>query len=137
MMGETVVQTLAGKKTIYNPGPWFNSAKFFDIEYQTYGSVAANPDPEKEAQFFWRKANKNCSIRLSYHPKNLTFLGIVSLGVRLRHELFDQWLKKKWPVEEVVKNLKYAFFDPEFSPNYADDIEQSWNSKNKRHESIN
>ncbi len=137
MMGETVAQTLAGKNTVYDPGPWFNSAKFFDIEYQTYGSVAANPDPEKEVHFFWRKANKNCSIRLSYHPKNSTFQGIVSLGLRLRHELFDQWLKKKWPVEEVVKNLKYAFFDPEFSPNYADDIEQSWNYNIKRHESIN
>jgi len=61
----------------------------------------------------------------------------VSLGLRLRHELFDQWLKKKWPVVEVVKNLKYAFFDPEFSPNYADDIEQSWNYNIKRQESIN
>ena len=36
MMGETLAQTLAGNKTAYQPGPWFNSAKFFDIEYQTY-----------------------------------------------------------------------------------------------------
>ena len=35
MMGETLAQTLTGKPTQYNPGHWFNSAKFLDIEYQT------------------------------------------------------------------------------------------------------
>ena len=39
MMGEVVAQTICGNKTAYNPGVWFNSAKFFDIEYQTYGWV--------------------------------------------------------------------------------------------------
>lgn len=37
MMGETVAQTLCGNPTTYKPGHWFNSAKFLDIEYQTYG----------------------------------------------------------------------------------------------------
>ena len=132
IMGETLAQTLAGKKTIYAPGPWFNSAKFFDIEYQTYGSVAATPNPADEVQFFWKQADKNCSIRLSYHPKNLTFQGVVSLGLRLRHEAFDQWLKKKSSVEEVIKNLKNAYFDPEFSPNYIGDIEKSWNLQKQK-----
>ncbi|HCM77122.1 MAG TPA: FAD-dependent oxidoreductase, partial [Cytophagales bacterium] len=39
MMGEVVAQTICGTPTPYEPGPWFNSAKFFDIEYQTYGNV--------------------------------------------------------------------------------------------------
>jgi NAD(P)H-nitrite reductase large subunit len=39
MMGEALAQTLCGHKTPYNPGHWFNSAKFLDIEYQTYGWV--------------------------------------------------------------------------------------------------
>ncbi len=39
MMGETLAQTICGKPFEYNPGNWFNSAKFFDIEYQTYGWV--------------------------------------------------------------------------------------------------
>ncbi len=37
MMGETLAQTLCGNPTEYEPGYWFNSAKFFDVEYQTYG----------------------------------------------------------------------------------------------------
>ena len=39
MMGETVAQTICKNKTAYKPGHWFNSAKFLDIEYQTYGWV--------------------------------------------------------------------------------------------------
>ncbi len=38
-MGETVAQTICDNKTEYKPGHWFNSAKFLDIEYQTYGWV--------------------------------------------------------------------------------------------------
>ena len=41
MMGEVVAKTICGQKTKYVPGHWFNSAKFFDIEYQTYGLVGA------------------------------------------------------------------------------------------------
>src|SRR5690606_22136483 len=36
--GEVAGASLAGKKTVNKPGAWFNSAKFFDIEYQTYGN---------------------------------------------------------------------------------------------------
>src|SRR5690606_13478247 len=41
IMGETVAKTIAQEKTPYQPGVWFNSAKFFDIEYQTYSNVNA------------------------------------------------------------------------------------------------
>ena len=52
MMGETLAQTICGNKTAYKPGHWFNSAKFMDIEYQTYGWVWAQPK-ENEARFYW------------------------------------------------------------------------------------
>jgi NADPH-dependent 2,4-dienoyl-CoA reductase/sulfur reductase-like enzyme len=39
MMGKTIAQTICDKPTKYNPGIWFNSAKFFDIEYQVYGDI--------------------------------------------------------------------------------------------------
>src|SRR5690606_35667953 len=41
IMGETVANTIAKTRTPYQPGVWFNSAKFFDIEYQTYSNVNA------------------------------------------------------------------------------------------------
>ena len=54
IMGETVAKTLLGKRATYEPGVFFNSAKFFDIEYQTYGDLPANlPDDGTLDSFYW------------------------------------------------------------------------------------
>ena len=129
IMGETLAQTLTGNTTAYQPGPWFNSAKFFDIEYQTYGQVSAQANPEIEAQLFWQHPKKNCSIRLSYNPCSLNFMGVIGLGIRLRHEYFDLWLQTATPMSQVVNNLHQSFFDPEFTPSYKTEIQKKWESK--------
>ena len=55
MMGETLAQTICGNRIEYKPGHWFNSAKFFDIEYQTYGWVFGSKGrPDYEAHFHWK-----------------------------------------------------------------------------------
>ena len=41
------------KKQNTKPGVWFNSAKFFDIEYQTYGWVWAQPKENEGAVLYW------------------------------------------------------------------------------------
>jgi hypothetical protein len=129
MMGETLAQTLAGKKTAYQPGPWFNSAKFFDIEYQTYGQISPSPDKKKENQIYWQHPNKNCAIRLSFDPNSMKILGGLSLGIRMRHATFDQWLTQNYQIEEVIKNLDAAFFDQEFSLNYLKEFQNEWELK--------
>ena len=35
--GEVAAGNILGGDTPYDPGIWFNSAKFLDIEYQTHG----------------------------------------------------------------------------------------------------
>ncbi len=47
MQGETVAKTICGERMHYIPGVFFNSAKFFDIEYQVYGQVNAHPQEER------------------------------------------------------------------------------------------
>ena len=55
MMGETLAQTICGNRIEYKPGHWFNSAKFFDIEYQTYGWVYPEKErPSYEKHFQWK-----------------------------------------------------------------------------------
>jgi hypothetical protein len=126
MMGETLAQTVVGKKTKYAPGHWFNSAKFFDIEYQTYGNVSIEPNPEEEEHLFWKHSNKNQSIRLSFNPTTLELLGCISMGIRLRHSIFDQWLTDKEPMDRVIQNLNQANFDPEFYPTYEKELSLEW-----------
>ena len=123
MMGETLAQTLCGKAFSYNPGHWFNSAKFMDIEYQTYGWVFSNKGKkENEVHFHWKHPDDTKCITIAYNKETETFLGINTFGIRMRHEVFDRWLTEKRDVSFVVNNLKMANFDPEFYKNYEREI---------------
>ncbi len=123
IMGETLAQTICGNPWEYNPGNWFNSAKFFDIEYQTYGWVQPKDRrKDSEAQFHWKcKSDLRC-ITVSYHTENKQFLGINTFGIRMRHEVFDRWLNENRDVDYVIKHLKQANFDPEFYRKYEKEI---------------
>ena len=113
MMGETVAQTICGNKLEYSPGHWFNSAKFFDIEYQTYGWVFAEKKPYAE-QFHWKSNDDTKCVTIAFHKDTNQFLGINTFGIRMRHEVFDQWLTEKRSIEYVIQHLAEANFDPEF-----------------------
>lgn len=113
MMGETVAQTICGNPTAYQPGPWFNSAKFFDIEYQTYGLVPAKIT-EKHEKFVWQHPTEELLVHFVFNKESHRFEGINTFGIRMRHELFDQWLRSDKSIEFVLENLASANFDPEF-----------------------
>ncbi len=123
IMGETVAQTLCGQRTAYTPGHWFNSAKFFDIEYQTYGWVfpEAKRNPY-ETHFHWRHATQNICITIAFHKNTQEFLGINTFGIRMRHQIFNRWLTEKQKVSYVVEHLAEANFDPEFYTPYEPEI---------------
>jgi len=113
MMGEALAQTICSNRTPYNPGHWFNSAKFFDIEYQTYGWVFAQPR-ENETHFHWKHQDDTKCITICTETSSGKFLGINTFGIRMRHEVFDRWLTEARSTDYVVAHLKEANFDPEF-----------------------
>ncbi|VXA93424.1 FAD-dependent oxidoreductase [Flavobacterium sp. 9AF] len=121
MMGEVLAQTICGNKMTYNPGHWFNSAKFLDIEYQTYGWVWAKPK-EYEQHLYWEHPSGKKAVRIAYHKETQAFLGINTFGIRMRHEFFDAILTAQKSVTYVIENLKQANFDPEFYKHYEKDI---------------
>ena len=129
MMGETLGQTLAGNKIAYEPGIWFNSAKFFDIEYQTYGNVAAN-NQEDEITFYWKHPSKSISFRSVYDKNSRALRGINNFGIRLRHKICEGWIKSNTPIEIVLSELRNANFDPEFFKQYEKDIISQFNNEN-------
>ncbi|WP_335964921.1 FAD/NAD(P)-binding oxidoreductase [Galbibacter sp. PAP.153] len=122
MMGEVVAQTICGNKMAYRPGIWFNSAKFLDIEYQTYGWVWAKPKAY-EKQFYWEHPDGNICINIAYHKNTRAVLGINTFGIRMRHEVLNKWIHQEKEIDFVVKNLKKAHFDPEFYHTYYSDIQ--------------
>ncbi|MGB5554167.1 MAG: FAD/NAD(P)-binding oxidoreductase [Flavobacteriaceae bacterium] len=130
MMGEALAQTICGNKTQYNPGHWFNSAKFLDIEYQTYGWVFSEKSKKDyERHFHWRHAKEKICITIAFHKDTKQFLGINTFGIRMRHEIFDRWLTEKRNVNYVLEYLKDANFDPEFYKQYETEIVAKFNSE--------
>lgn len=130
MMGETLAQTICGNRIQYKPGHWFNSAKFLDIEYQTYGWVFAKPR-ENESHFHWKHKDDTKCITVCYDKNNNKFLGINTFGIRMRHEIFDKWLTENRDVDYVINHLPEANFDPELYSHFENAILSSYNNQLK------
>jgi NAD(P)H-nitrite reductase large subunit len=127
IMGETVAQTICGKPTKYQPGVFFNSAKFFDIEYQTYGTIPADL-PEGTNTFYWEYKNGRICVRINYkNDKSKAVTGINTFGIRMKHEVWDKWIREGKNVEYVLENLQEANFDPEFFNSYEEEILEKYN----------
>ncbi len=130
MMGEVVAQTICGERTRYEPGPWFNSAKFFDIEYQTYGSVGPALKPGED-ELYWEHESGRKAVHLIWNKVDRQFIGINTFGIRMRHECFDRWLREQKSIDFVMEHLPEANFDPEFFNRHEPEIIQLFNSKIK------
>ena len=121
MMGETVAATICGKPMEYNPGIWFNSAKFFDIEYQTYGTVPTTLKSHQDTIFWDGKDGRRC-LRIVFDGNSKAVLGFNAFGIRLRHEVCDAWIRNGTPVSEVASSLSKANFDPEFYKKFEKEV---------------
>ena len=128
MMGEVAAQNIAGKKTPYTPGPWFNSAKFINIEYQTYGAVSAQ-NPEGQASLYWEHEKGDKCIHIVYDQSDLTVRGVNTFGIRHRHGVWDKWLKEGRTLPYVVEHLHKANFDPELFKVYEDEVVDLYNQQ--------
>lgn len=129
-MGETLAKTICGQPTKYSPGHWFNSAKFFDIEYQTYGLVSPGEN-KHESHFHWiNPKNANQFLTIAYHPENHQFLGINTFGIRMRQAYFDSALTHNATVHQVVRHLNKANFEAEFQKNSFEEIQDAFKIKN-------
>lgn len=108
MHGKTVAQTICGRRTAYDPGPFFNSAKFFTIEWQTYGQISPGGDVES---ILWHEGRR--LVRIDYDADRV--LGFNLMGVRFRHEVCDRWLREGRSIDYVLDHLPQANFDEEFT----------------------
>lgn len=131
MMGEVVAQTICGEKTKYEPGPWFNSAKFFDIEYQTYGTVGSTLKPNEEESYWEHSSGTKC-VHVVWDKFTREFIGINTFGIRMRHEYFDKWLREKKSIDFVMENLAEANFDPEFFTRHEFEIFEKYKIGNRK-----
>lgn len=128
MHGETLAFNLCQKPVPYRPGVWFNSAKFLDIEYQTYGTVPPNWDTDLVKTFYWEHHAGKVAFRLLM-DQDEKIQGVNNFGFRLRHEFFDQAISEKWSGEKVISKLDQANFDPEFFAPYYIEIQKAFKAE--------
>lgn len=128
MMGETCAYNMCGQRVAYDPGIWFNSAKFLDIEYQVYGEILSRPQ-EHHKTLYWEHVGGEKSVRITYDKNDSSIVGFNLMGIRFRHEVCEKWLKEKVHIKDVIDNLTLAFFDPEFYRTYEKQIAESMSSQ--------
>jgi len=125
MQAETLAKTICGDKSDYNRGIWFNSAKFFDIEYQTYGQVLSEINDQQKS-FYWEHPNGKHAFRANYNNTDESILGFNFIGIRFRQIIAEEWIRERKTIGFVIQNLKKGWFDPEFSKAFYNDISHSY-----------
>lgn len=113
--GKIAGWNIYGDKKNYKRGTFYNSAKFFDIEYTTVGLVNFNFEGEQE--ILLREKDKFKTVRLVYLPDK-TVIGCNMLGRRWNHEILISWIEARKKLDWVVDHLKEALFDEEFMPQF-------------------
>ena len=126
LQGEAVARNLCGEPTPYEPGIWFNSAKFFDLEWQTYGSVPPTP-ADDEKHVVWQGDGR--LVRLVLDRETGALRGVNSLGIRYRHRVFERWIAEGRSGAHVLDHLAEATFDPELVRRYEDSIARTLRSQ--------
>ncbi len=128
MMGETVAESICQKSKKYNPGIFFNSAKFFDLEYQTYGDIQPIL-AENESSFYWENSQEEKCLRINYCTQDEAVIGFNVFGIRFRQVVCQQWIAEKRTLSYVIEHLEEANFDPEFFKNCQSEIVAEYNFK--------
>ena len=116
MMGETAALNICRTPVEYDPGIWFNSAKFFDIEYQVYGDVPTEYEHAGKTSWYRESGCGRKSVRIVYDQATERVLGFNLMGTRFRQEVCHHWIGSGASLETVLRDLQQATFDPEFQP---------------------
>lgn len=106
--GELAALSMLGDPIEYKPPIFFNSAKFFGIEYTTVGTMAK----EEHDEFFVRIPGRRVSIRI--HEAVNEVRGFSLLGSRWDHTRLQKWIAERRPLDYVMEHLEEAQFDVEF-----------------------
>ena len=110
--GRIAGANLAGGERSYQAHLWFNSAKFFDQEYQIYGEVPVS-DRQGDRHFLAEVGKGDVLFRIVERDGRM--IGMSSLGLRLRHRKAEQFIETHESWASMRLKLQELLFEPEFS----------------------
>jgi 3-phenylpropionate/trans-cinnamate dioxygenase ferredoxin reductase subunit len=108
--GELAARSMAGDRIAYEPPVFYNSSKFFGIEYTTVGMV--NNAPDGARNFYMKIPGKDVSVRVV--ESGGAAIGFNMLGSRWNHNHFERWIAERRSMDYVMEHLHEAQFDVEF-----------------------
>ncbi|MFU8804205.1 MAG: NAD(P)/FAD-dependent oxidoreductase [Bradymonadaceae bacterium] len=108
--GELAGLSMIGDEVDYEPPIFFNSSKFFDVEFTTVGDVTDVPAGTRT--LYRKMPGKNISQRIVHDGDRV--LGFNMLGSRWDHTLLQRWVAQRRPIDYVLEHLREAQFDVEF-----------------------
>lgn len=108
--GIHVARNLLGERKAYKPPLFFNSSKFFEIEYTTVGQVETLP--EGTSSLYRKMPNRPISQRITHNEHQV--LGFNMLGSRWNHEQLETWIHEGRNIDYVRQHLHEAQYDVEF-----------------------
>ncbi|MFQ5500030.1 MAG: NAD(P)/FAD-dependent oxidoreductase [Candidatus Zixiibacteriota bacterium] len=111
--GSAAGHNLAGDQRVYHRGTFYNSAKFFDVEYTTAGLVNFKLDGEQN--WYQHEPGTNRTTRITYLADN-TIAGFNALGRRWDHRVLVQWIEQKRTLDWTIAHLHEALYDEELMP---------------------
>jgi NADPH-dependent 2,4-dienoyl-CoA reductase/sulfur reductase-like enzyme len=123
--GRLAARSLLGDEAAYRRGTWYNSAKFFDLEYTTAGWVPVllnwdnTPlDPGPDIHYWYRRApGRYESQRVVLKGERV--IGFNMLGSRWNHEPLMRWIEERRGLDYVLQHLAEAQFDEEFTARFS------------------
>ncbi len=122
--GRRAADSICGDDVAYEPGIWFNSAKFLDVEYQVYGRVPrTGAEAPGERSAYWEHPDGRHALRIVTDEKGV--IGFDSMGIRLRHLECERAIRERQPLEAVLARLDEIVFDPEFFPRHEHAIRRA------------
>ena len=101
---------MLGDAVTYVPPTFYNSAKFFEVEYTTVGDWEDIPVGAESVLL--RLPGKTVSARLVHDGSK--FIAFNALGSRWDTPVLDQWMDEGRSLEWVRRHLHEAQFDVEF-----------------------
>jgi len=108
--GALVGRNLFGDRIPYQPPVFFNSSRFFEVEYTTVGDVMLAPDGVPT--LYRVMPGKNISQRIVHDGERV--LGFNMLGSRWNHEILERWILERRTARFCVDHLREAQYDVEF-----------------------
>lgn len=105
--GRLAARSMLGEPIEYAPPIFFNSSKFFEIEYTTVGRFAL-----AERAFHFRYPGKDVSLRIAEQGGAVRAFNM--LGSRWDHNQFERWIEQRRSLDDCMDRLHQAQFDVEF-----------------------